>query len=100
MFETILILKIRHQVGLKASQFESVPSNMCCADVSGLYKLFNLLTELHFGNNYFKSVFLSFLSYPNHESLNVKYISLYSSCQVKKGTHKTTLESLIPPEII
>lgn len=73
------ILKISHHVGLKASQFESIPSNTCCADVSGLYKLFNLLTALQFGNNHFKPVFLPF---PIHKSLNVR-ISLHSSCQVK-----------------
>lgn len=73
MLGTILIFKISHHGGLQASQFESIHQILAVQiDVSGLFKLFNLIIEL----NNLVAVNSSQL-FPHHicESLNVTYIS-------------------------
>ncbi|CAI9180727.1 unnamed protein product [Rangifer tarandus platyrhynchus] len=84
---------------IETSQFESIPSNTCCADrCFRTYKLFNLLAELinlvaiNSSQSSSTSFFIS--SPPLSESLNVCiYLSrgsFYSSCQVK-GNSKDSL---------
>lgn len=80
ILRTTLILKLSHRFELIASQFGYSITHLLCRSFRTLQIYFAEWTQ--FGNKCFKPVFLFYLP-PIHESLSVKYISLYSSSLVK-----------------